>query len=152
MADEVIGKVLGLAVRTARGGPMRELREADGVENSGLSLDLPPISTRGLTLISAPQWGEVTRELSVALPWHTRRANVLVDIARLGPLIGATVRIGELVLEVKNETKPCSMMDEMHAGLQNVLKPDCRGGVYGRIARGGRIRVGDDVVLEAPTR
>ncbi|MBW7907012.1 MAG: MOSC domain-containing protein [Phycisphaerae bacterium] len=144
-----IGAVLAMALRTAVNGPMQEVREAVVVADGGLAGDLRSSPERGVTLISAPQWKQVCEELGVKLPWHTRRANVLLDVDRLAPLAGRRLRLGEVELDVLSETKPCGLMDQQHAGLRNALRPEWRGGVCCRVLKGGILRVGDAVVLRA---
>jgi MOSC domain-containing protein YiiM len=142
-----IGAVLALALRTAVNGPMQEVREAVAAADGGLAGDLRSSPERGVTLISAPQWKQVCEELGVSLPWHTRRANVLLDLDRLELLAGRRLRIGQVELEVLSETKPCGLMDQQHAGLRNALRPEWRGGVCCRVLTGGVLRVGDAVEL-----
>lgn len=144
--DTPLAAVEAIAIRTGRRAPMRELQEIEASEGGGLAGDVPAAGHRGVTLISSPQWRETTAQLGVELPWHTRRANILLDAPRLGPWIGRTVRIGEVVIEITGETLPCGLMDELSPGLRTALAPDARGGVHGRILRGGVIRVGDKVV------
>ncbi len=144
------GMVAAIALRTSEGGPMREVGEVAASVDGGLAGDVESRPDRGITLIDRQQWSDVTRELNAPdLPWHTRRANVLVDGVRMAGLIGQTIRIGQVEVRVNAETKPCGMMDDLHPGLRAALKPDCRGGVYGRIVRGGVISVGDRVSLIA---
>ncbi|MCC7291310.1 MAG: MOSC domain-containing protein [Phycisphaerales bacterium] len=141
-----IGKVIGLAIKTGVGAPMREVSQVEAIEGAGLAGDVPPKPHRGVTLLASGHWSQVCRELSAELPWHIRRANVLIDCHELGGLIGRTIRLGEVELEILGETKPCGMMDDQHAGLRAALVPDCRAGVHGRILRAGTIRVGDNVM------
>jgi MOSC domain-containing protein YiiM len=142
---QIIGKVLAIAVRTAQNGPMREVAEVRAETGGGLDGDVKPAPHRGISLITAPQWRQVQQDLHADLPWHTRRANVLLDMHGLAPLIGKQIEIGELRIEVKGETRPCGLMDELHQGLRAALVPDCRGGVHGQILRGGTLRIGDPV-------
>ena len=60
---------------------------------------------------------------------------------------GVRLRIGEIVLEVTEETKPCHLMERAQAGLLNALKPDRRGGVCCNVVAGGSIAVGDAAEL-----
>ncbi|OWY70308.1 hypothetical protein B7486_16055 [cyanobacterium TDX16] len=145
MESDVVGAVLGIALRYQDKGKMREVTEVSGVENGGLEGDLASRPDRGVTLIASRQWKQAIKELGVDLPWYTRRANILVDSEGLGGLIGKRIRIGEIELAVNDETRPCELMDRLEPGLKDVLKPDCRGGVNGRIVKAGRVRVGDEV-------
>lgn len=137
--------VTGIAIRTAAGGPMQELPEADMLEGRGLRGDVDSSADRGVTFLSGRQWAEVVRELGVNLPWHTRRANILLDSVGLAPWVGRTIRLGDGLVHIVGETRPCALMDRFHRGLKAALTPDMRAGVHGRVLRGGRIRVGDRV-------
>jgi MOSC domain-containing protein YiiM len=55
--------------------------------------------------------------------------------------------IGDLILEVTGETKPCFRMEEASPGLRNALNSGWRGGVTCRVLQGGQIRVGDRASL-----
>lgn len=147
MSEETLGKVMGIAVRSSRGGPMREITHASLEVGGGVDADLKPNPDRGVTLLSARQWAEALAELKAELPWHARRANLLVDRARLADLVGRRIRIGEAELAVNGETLPCQVMDDQFPGLRNALKPEMRGGVFGRVLRAGRIEVGSPLTL-----
>ena len=147
MADQLVGRIRGIALRGADRGPMREVREVRAHPNGGLEGDVKSSLQRGVTLLASRQWEQVEGELGVELPWHTRRANILVECDSLGHLIGRTVRIGEAEMEVLAETKPCGVMEQLQPGLRAALAGDCRGGVYGRLTTGGMIRVADEVSL-----
>ncbi len=140
------GTIVGIAVKTERKKPMTELVSAEAVVDSGLVGDLPVPTTRGMTLIDRKAWQATCSELGTDLPWTTRRANVLTEGVDLGPLIGRSIRIGEVELEIGGETDPCGLMDKLHNGLKDALEPECRGGVYGRVVKGGKISIGDAVV------
>lgn len=146
MNQSTIGVVRGIAVKTARRAPLREIAEAEAVEGGGITEDLPVSPKRGITLLDLSAWRETCREIGEDLPWTTRRANVLVEGADLQSLIGKTVRLGGVEIAVGGETDPCSRMREFHPDLEERLKPQCRGGVYGRVVRGGVFRVGDSLV------
>ncbi len=145
MSNQTIGKVAAIAVRGASGRPMQEVIEAAAVADGSLEGDGRHEPDRGITLISSRQLEQVNRELGTDLPWHTRRANILVEAEGLGDLIGRTIAIGEVVVDIKDETRPCGLMDKFHLGFRAALTPHRRAGVHGRITTGGRIRVGDVV-------
>ena len=143
-----VGRILAIALRTGVRKPMQEVEQAFAREADGLEGDMPEKTReRGLTLLSAPQWQAVNAELEADLPWHTRRANVLVDAASLGHLIGKNVQVGGVRVRIHAETTPCKLMDELHDGLRKVLEPDCRGGVYGEVLSDGTVEVGQAVCI-----
>ena len=129
MGEQLGRKILAIAVRTEKKGPMRETDRVSATPDDGLEGDLPAAAHRRITLLSNEQWSETTRELNAELPWHTRRANVLLEGGSLKSLIGSTVKLGELTIKVNAETEPCGLMDKLHMGLREALTPDCRGGV-----------------------
>ena len=142
-----IGRILGIAVRGSFRGPMIELSEARATQSAGLEGDLASRPDRGVTLLAARQWALVQRELQADIPWHARRANILVGAESLGSLIGRVLEVGDVRIHVLGETKPCHVMDRVHPGLRAVLTPDYRAGVHGRILRSGTLRVGASLVL-----
>ncbi len=141
------GKIVAIAVRTQKNGPMREIERAEASLGGGITGDLPVSAARGVTLISREQWDEAMGELNADLPWHTRRANVLVEGLRLSDLVGLVVKLGEVELHIHGETKPCGLMDKLYDGLQNVLKPEMRGGVHGQVIFAGNFAVGDSITI-----
>lgn len=147
MRTRVTGKVVGLAVRTVKNGPMKEVREAVAMAGAGIEGDLPSAPDRGVSLLSSLQWQTVVQELKADLPWHARRANVLVDTPELGPLIGKTIEVGSVQIRVTGETEPCALMDRQFQGLRRALTPHCRGGVHGKVLTDGQFKLGDPVVI-----
>lgn len=145
MSQAYEARILAIALRPAAKAAMQETVHARAETDGGLEGDYSGSADRGITLLDREKWDQVTRELGADIPWHSRRANVLVEGMELAETIGKTVRLGDVQVAVKAETKPCGLMDEIHPGLRAVLEPGCRGGVYGRITVGGTIKVGDPV-------
>jgi len=52
------------------------------------------------------------------------------------------------VLQVRGETRPCTIMEEQLTGLRDALDPDWRGGVFCTVLSDARIQVGDAVSWE----
>jgi MOSC domain-containing protein YiiM len=143
-----VGKVLGIALRTGPRTPMKDVSRAVAIENAGLEGDADTRPDRGISLLASKQWQEVVRSLGTVMLWHTRRANVLVEADTLAPLIGKTLRLGSSVeIMVTGEAEPCATMDEVRPGLRELLRQDCRGGVFARIVKGGTFAVGDAVTM-----
>lgn len=141
------GRIAAIAVRTEKLGPMREIQRANAALGGGIDGDIEVKPHRGVTLISREQWDETMRELGADLPWHTRRANVLVEGLTLSGLVGLTVRLGSVELHIHGETKPCGLMDALYDGLQAALEPDMRAGVHGQVIYAGSFAVGDSITV-----
>lgn len=146
-SDAPWGVVKALAAWTGKGLPMREVDEARVAVGRGFEGHERAFGKRGVTLLSIERWTETIRELGEELPWHTRRANVLTEGIDLAAAIGNRLRIGEVEIDVDDETRPCGLMDWLCKGLRQALTPDKRGGVVGEVIHEGVIRVGDTVTL-----
>ncbi len=73
---------------------MIEADECSVVPGGGLTTENRPAGTREVTLMSIEAWRDVCSELQADLPWHTRRANLLIEGLDLGKTIGQTLSIG----------------------------------------------------------
>lgn len=142
-----VGQILGVALRTAARGPMREVSILEVARDGTLTGDHGASVNRAITFLSSGQWRAVQQELQVELPWHTRRANLLVECDSLENLVGKTVRVGSVEVVIPGETEPCARMEELHPGLLEALVPHMRGGVHARVSKGGTIQIGDPLVL-----
>lgn len=140
------GRISAIAIKEREFGPLRSLTEATAVIGQGIDGDIPASIQRGVTLLSLHDWNAVQKDLGVQAHWHTRRANLLIDGAGgIGHWIGRMIQVGEAVIAVRGETRPCARMDAQVAGLTRALASACRGGVHGEVIRGGRMRLGDAV-------
>jgi MOSC domain-containing protein YiiM len=124
---------------------MIEVDRAELVQGMGLAGEPFHKGKRGVTLLSVEAWSDVCRQLKNTLPWHTRRANVLISGLDLGNLADRTLIIGEVQLVIHGETKPCGLMDQQFMGLREALVPNCRGGMHAEVVIGGVIEVGQHV-------
>jgi len=140
------GKLLGIAIKKSTRASMI-LKEAaivtiergvDG-DHRGTQAD------RQVTVISREAWEKACQDLKKNLPWIYRRANLFVEGVAIIKSTGKFLNIGELVLQITGETKPCQRMDESYPGLQKVLQPEWRGGVTCRVIKSGNINIGDPV-------
>ncbi len=124
----------------------------EAVAGRGLQGDHAGGGNRQVTLMSRETWAESCADLGdPQLEPRGRRANLLVEGVHLAGSIGRRIAVGPCVIDVVAELAPCRLMDDFRPGLRNALKPACRGGVYGRIVRGGALRVGDAVTVVAAT-
>lgn len=153
MSETLAGRIawIGLAPEP-RAAPVSVATVA-AAAGSGLAGDhharRPPGSKRQVTLISAGSLREVERELGRAVTPDLCRRNLVVEGLDLRALLGTVLRIGEVRLEVSGPCEPCSRMEEnLGPGGRAALRE--RGGVTARVLRGGTIRVGAAISVEAP--
>ncbi len=146
----------GIARHTQPRGPIEVIERVgvsvdEGVAGNGRGKVAPgKPGRRQISLIEQESWDAALAELGLELPWHVRRANLLVRGLRLPREEGAIIAIGEsLRLMITCECDPCSRMDEIAPGLREALLPDWRGGVLARVIAGGDIALGDAIRIEA---
>lgn len=149
------GIVTGIARHGRPRGPIETLDQVEVTVEGGLAGDFRGAvkpggkGKRQVSLIEASDWAAAMAELGHDLPWWERRANLLIDGFDLPQTPGARLRIGiDVVIEITTECDPCSRMEEIAPGLKAALTPDWRGGALGRVLSGGRIAIGDAVVVE----
>ncbi|MET9553697.1 MOSC domain-containing protein [Streptomyces sp. NPDC006645] len=159
------GRIVSLHIAPAPGAPTRSLTQATAVTGRGLEGDRnywpgqgPRPRTRGagrasgvcdLTLIEYEALDALTRETGIELSPAESRRNVVCRGVRLNPLVGATFRVGDVVLLGLRLSEPCARLEQLtRPGLIRGLIH--RGGLRAEILRGGPIRVGD-AVHPAPT-
>lgn len=153
------GRLGGIARHERPRGPIETLVRVQVTREEGVEGDcrgrIAPGKNgrRQISLIEAESWQAALADAGLvgarALPWHVRRANLLVEGVKLPREVGRIIAIGQsLRIEVTCECDPCSRMDEIEPGLLAALAPDWRGGVLGRVIADGEIAVGDEVRIE----
>jgi MOSC domain-containing protein YiiM len=144
-----MGRLLEVAVRDALRAPMQVSDSGTMTAEGGLDGDYRgTMKGRQVTLMSKEAWEETCADLGETLPWTTRRANLLVEGVDLAKSTGATIQVGDVVLEVNGETVPCGRMKEARPGLELALESGWRGGVFCTVVKGGAVRVGDEVAVK----
>jgi MOSC domain-containing protein YiiM len=145
----VTGRVEALWVKRAHRGVMDRANEVL-VDEAGIVGNADRGGRRQITLVAEERWAQVGMEFGEDLDPTIRRANIMVSGLELADTRGATVTLGEVVLEVTTETVPCRLMDFAREGLMEALRPAWGGGISARVIRSGTISVGDHVALERP--
>lgn len=155
-----MGRLAGIARHNRPRGPIETVERVSVTRELGVVGDArgairPGKSPRRqVSLIEAESWAAAMADLGLdgsgeALPWHSRRANLLIEGLRLPREEGAVIAIGSsLKIEVTMECDPCWRMDEIKPGLKAALTTDWRGGVLGRVLCDGDIAVGNEVRIE----
>lgn len=142
------GRLEAIWRKRRRRQPMEPLEEAFLVEGKGLEDNLHEGGLRQVTVIARKAWRRAEEELGRSVDPASRRANLLVEGVQLAETEGRVLTVGPCRILVRGETKPCGRMDEEAEGLQEALRPEWRGGVYGQVLTGGEIEVGDPVGWE----
>jgi MOSC domain-containing protein YiiM len=140
-----MGSIDAIWIKRARAGPMDPAQNAELIAGHGIAGNANQGGRRQVTLIEREAWEAMMAELSADLPTSTRRANLVVSSFPLIESRGRELRIGECVLRVTTETRPCELMDQFLPGLKSAMSPDWRGGASAEVVRGGTIAVGDRV-------
>lgn len=142
------GKLIGIAQVQELRAPLRELKCATVSVDAGIEGDIRGRKRdRQVTVLFRESWKDACAELGVSLPWTTRRANLFVEGVAAPNREGGRIQIGDVLLEVVLETKPCQLMERAHVGLMAALTPEWRGGVCCKVLAAGEICIGDRVSI-----
>lgn len=144
------GKLIGIARATKVFSDMEPLDTVNVTKEAGLDGDRRGrTEDRQVTVLAIENWQAACADAGAGdLPWTVRRANLLVDGVDLPREIGARLRIGGVLFEIRMEVDPCSRMEKAHAGLREALVPDWRGGVACNVIEEGLLTLGDSVNVE----
>lgn len=148
MKSTSTGRVVALLVRPAQAATTADVAELTLDVEQGTIGDHSTHARRQVTFLSQEAWQAATQQIGRDVPWQARRANVLVSGLDLRDSIGRRLHVGDCVVEIKGETKPCGVMDEAAMGLREALTPEWRGGAYGAVLEGGVIRAGSTAYFE----
>lgn len=142
------GQLIGIATHAVHRGPMEQHSSVGITTQAGVGADVRgKPGRRQATVITSDSWRSACAEAGAELPWTTRRANLLVDGIDLRNKVGYDLHIGDVMLTITGETRPCSRMDEARPGLRRALEPGWRGGVTCMVIRSGHVQVGQQVML-----
>jgi MOSC domain-containing protein YiiM len=152
------GTIVGIFIAPIKEGPTAAQDQVLAVAGRGLKGDRHHDLNQGdhdpaneITLIDTAALRRAGDEHGVALDPGEHRRNVVVEGLDLLALVGQVVTVGEAEVEVMADNPPCGRLQRLTG------KPVLRalkggGGVRGRIARGGTVRVGDTVQASPASR
>ena len=146
----LMGKLEAIWIKRARRGSMDRVQQAKLVAGKGIVGNANQGGRRQVTIIEKEVWAERTAAVGARLDPSTRRANLMISGLDLVKSRGKTLRIGECVLEIAGETKPCERMEEAAPGLRAAMYPEWGGGAFAMVVKGGTISIGDDVEFYDP--
>jgi MOSC domain-containing protein YiiM len=142
------GRVERLWVKRAHRGAMDAQTVIELVPGRGVAGSADSGGRRQVTLLEREVWEAMMRELGSDADPETRRANVLVSRIDLRKTRGRVLRIGQALLRVAGEVKPCERMEESVPGLRALMFPEWRGGAFAEVIEGGTVSTGDTVAWE----
>ena len=123
-------RLIGIVRAAETLGPLEALERASITVAAGIDGDFHGTRTgRQVSILFREGWEDACRDAGAELPWQTRRANLYVEGLDRPREAGGRISIGELVLQVTEETRPCAVMEAAFAGLRDAMRPDWRGGV-----------------------
>jgi MOSC domain-containing protein YiiM len=153
-AEMAQGRVVGIYIGPEPERGMRAVTEVVAVAGRGLEGDRYFQAAEGasptdeITLIESEGVAAAADESGVDITLEDTRRNIVTADVDLDSLLGKRFQVGEVEVEALEANPPCRHLAEL-AG-KALLKPLARrGGVRGRIVRGGVIRPGDPIGQEA---
>jgi len=138
------GRLDAIFIKRAHTGPM-DPADIATIDDRGLVGNANRGGFRPITIMSTERWTELMQEVGASLGPELRRANLVVSGIDLENSRGKTLRIGRCTLRIGGETRPCELMEEAAAGLQQAMGSRWGGGAYATVIESGNIAVGDDV-------
>lgn len=138
-----MGEIVSIWIKRAHGAPMDCVEEAQLVAGRGPVGNADQGGWRQVTIIDEAAWNAATEELGIDVDPSLRRANVMLRGVDLENSRGKQLSLGGCVINIRGENPPCRLMKEM----QEPLRPHWHAGIFGDIAQGGTIHVGDTATM-----
>lgn len=135
-----IGRITALALRPSLAAPPVRVDGVRAIGYQGLDGDVhaDPLSPRQLLLAGTDAYD------AFALPPHTLRENLLVDVDTSRLVSGTVLQVGDSVLlRLMFQCEACGHLDAHRPGL--AARIGTRRGMLARVLRGGDIRPGDRI-------
>jgi len=141
------GEIISIWIKRAHRGVMDAVDEAQAVAGRGLVGNADQGGRRQITVIDEAAWRDAGAEAGAEVDPAKRRANVMVRGIPLADSREKLLRLGNCLIRILGETRPCERMEEAQPGLRQALRSNWRGGVFGEIVEGGTFRIGERAEL-----
>jgi MOSC domain-containing protein YiiM len=135
-----IGRIEALALRPSLAAPPVRVERVRAIAHRGLDGDVyaDPLSPRQLLLAGTDAYD------AFALPPHTLRENLLVDVDTSRLASGTVLQVGDgVLLRLMFQCEACGHLDAHQPGLSTRI--GTRRGMLARVLRGGELRPGDRI-------
>ena len=152
------GTVVSIHIAATGAAPMSSVANAQVIAGRGLEGDRyysklgtysnQPGSGRDVTLIEIEAVEGLKRDYEIHLDPAQSRRNIVTRGVALNHLVEQEFRIGNVVLRGTRLCEPCSHLEKLtvKGALRGLIH---RGGLRAEIVKGGRIRVGDTILVES---
>lgn len=126
--------------------PVTSVDEVEAVAGRGLVGDRKFDAYRQISIVSSEELAEAASSWGGDIAPGSTRRQVTISEGRFDRTPGATIKLGEVVVEVNGDCSPCDEMEQsVGPGAREHLRE--LAGITGSIVKGGTIRVGDPVHL-----
>lgn len=148
------GRLEAIFIASAAGEPMHVIKQAMAIEQRGLDGDRYASNTGfwkatdgcPVTLISTHDLAHAMRRCDIELSNGAHRRNLVISGLKTHRLEGKQFRIGEAVFSYQRPRPPCGYLDRISGrGLAKAMGKQA--GICLQVIRGGRLCVGDPVVI-----
>lgn len=139
-----MGKVLAICTSEKKGTAKAEIKEALFLENHGISGDAHAGNWHRQVSLLAFEKIEEFRKKGINVKLGAFGENLVVEGIELSKLpVGTTLLSGDIIMEVTQIGKECHDRCHIYHTVGDCIMP--REGVFARVIKGGRMKVGDDI-------
>ena len=118
---------------------------------AGTFSSAPTMSVRDVSMVALETLTAVSEGVGRALTPGELRRNLVIEGLELAQYLGATLRIGNVLLECTGHCPPCAHLDRLLGfDAQPLLKN--RGGLRARILAGGDLVAGTEIEVVTPPK
>ena len=150
LPSQILGQVGAVFVGARPGGAVQRIPSIEAVAGSGLigdryfTSETDHDASEEITLFSEEDVRRARDESGLAIDPTDLRRNIMTRGVDLPGLVGATIKVGEVVVDSLEDNPPCAHLQRLAD--KPILAPLVgRGGLRGRIVTGGTIREGDPI-------
>lgn len=141
-----MGHIRGICISEKKGTQKHEVPEAVLVEDWGIEGDAHAGNWhRQVSLLGLEQI-ENFRAAGAEVDFGAFGENLIVDDFHFRELpVGTRLEIGDVILEMTQIGKECHSHCQIYKKMGDCIMP--REGVFAKVIRGGKIRLGDEVII-----